>query len=175
MDEIINIVPYNPAWPEWFNNEASRIRSLFDRDRLVAVEHYGSTAVPGLAAKPTIGILAGLQSLPLLSAEQYNLEQAGYQMYKQLEGRTYWRKSGLTSFTLAITTFESETWFDHLAVRDYLRQHPEASHSYAAVKYEAIKQGKVTAESYRQYKNEFLGALFINAKQSQSSKKSFDE
>ncbi len=164
MEEIVKIVPYNPTWPEWFGEEASHIKSLFDPARLVALEHYGSTAVPGLAAKPTIGILVGMQSLPLSPAEQERLAQSGYQMYKQLEGRTYWRKNGSRSFTLAITTFGSETWLDHLAVRDYLRQHPEAAHAYAAVKYNAIKQGQLTAESYRNFKSEFLATLFRSAK-----------
>lgn len=172
MDELVKIVPYNPDWPAWFDNEAAAIKLLFDSARLVAVEHYGSTAVPGLAAKPTIGILVGMQSLSLSPTEHRSLEQYGYQMYKELEGRTYWRKSGTKGFTLSITTFESETWFDHLAVRDYLRQHPESAHAYAAVKYDAIKQGKITAESYRQFKNEFLGALFCSAKQWRNSRRS---
>jgi len=169
MDEIVKIVPYNPAWPSWFAEEAALIKSLFNKNRLVAIEHYGSTAVPGLAAKPTIGILVGLQSLPLSADERQNLEQCGYQIYKQLEGRTYWRKNGFHNFTLAITEFESETWFDHVAVRDYLRCHKDAAHAYAAVKYEAIKQNHVTAKSYRQFKAEFLDTLFINAKQWKNS------
>jgi len=172
MDEMVKIVPYNPAWPAWFDNETAAIKLLFDSARLIAIEHYGSTAVPGLAAKPTIGILVGMQSLPLSPTERRSLEQCGYQMYKKLEGRTYWRKSGGQSFTLAITTFESEAWFDHLAVRDYLRQYPESAHAYAAVKYEAIKQGNVTADSYRQFKNEFLDNLFCSAKQWRNSRHS---
>lgn len=163
--DAVKVVPYNTSWPAWYNEEAQIIKSLFATSRLIAIEHYGSTAVPGLAAKPTIGILVGIESLPLLIAEQSQLTAAGYTMYKQLEGRSYWRKNSHHSFTVAITTFGSETWFDHLVIRDYLRRHSEAAQSYAAIKYDAIKQGQITPESYRQHKNEFLEKLFVNAKQ----------
>jgi GrpB-like predicted nucleotidyltransferase (UPF0157 family) len=62
MDEII-IVEYNPVWPLLFQEEVTRIRRVLDKNIITRIEHLGSTAVPGLAAKPIIDLLIGARSL----------------------------------------------------------------------------------------------------------------
>ncbi len=78
MDDIV-LVPYDPRWPVLFQEEAVRIRHLLD-DLVTRIEHIGSTAVSGLAAKPIIDLLVGVRSLreaeqravPLLEAIGYS-------------------------------------------------------------------------------------------------------
>ena len=77
--ERIEITKYNPAWPELFRQEAERLRCFLPAASVRRIEHFGSTAVPGLASKPIIDILTEVSSLrvarkeiaPLLKAEGY--------------------------------------------------------------------------------------------------------
>ena len=62
MDKI-EIVDYDPRWPTMFAEEASLLRQALDADLLIGVEHFGSTAIPGMAAKPIIDILIAVRSL----------------------------------------------------------------------------------------------------------------
>ncbi|MGF1589301.1 MAG: GrpB family protein [Pleurocapsa sp.] len=57
MDEII-IVEHNPVWQLLFQEEVTRIRKVLDTTFITRIEHFGSTAVPGLAAKPIIDLLS---------------------------------------------------------------------------------------------------------------------
>src|SRR5712664_392478 len=62
MDEV-EIVDYDPHWPSLFDEEAKRLRAILDPSLIVGLEHFGSTAVPGLSAKPIIDILIAVRSL----------------------------------------------------------------------------------------------------------------
>jgi GrpB-like predicted nucleotidyltransferase (UPF0157 family) len=63
MDEI-HLVEYDPGWPEMHRAEAERLRSILPSGLVSAIEHFGSTAIPGLAAKPIIDILVAVRSVP---------------------------------------------------------------------------------------------------------------
>src|SRR5580765_3875096 len=63
MDDV-EIVPYDSAWPALFEAESERLRDVLDAGQILGIEHFGSTAVPGLAAKPIIDILIAVVSLP---------------------------------------------------------------------------------------------------------------
>src|SRR6266851_5686013 len=62
MDEV-EIANYDPRWPVLFDEEAKRLRAILDPSLIVGLEHFGSTAVPGLSAKPIIDILIAVRSL----------------------------------------------------------------------------------------------------------------
>lgn len=62
MDEI-DIAPYDPAWPAQFETEAARLRAALEGEEIVGLEHFGSTAIKGLAAKPIIDILIAVPRL----------------------------------------------------------------------------------------------------------------
>src|ERR1700750_1547172 len=67
MDDI-EIVDYDPRWPLLFDEEARRLRAALDPSLIVGLEHFGSTAVPGLSAKPIIDILVAVRSLAAAQA-----------------------------------------------------------------------------------------------------------
>jgi GrpB-like predicted nucleotidyltransferase (UPF0157 family) len=75
----ISIAPYDSQWPELFQREAARIRAVLG-DRLLAIEHAGSTAVPGLAAKPVIDVLLTVADAADEPAYAPPLEAAGYRL-----------------------------------------------------------------------------------------------
>lgn len=64
---LVTVVPYNPQWPQLFEEEAKSLRALLG-ENLVALFHIGSTSVPGLAAKPIIDILPVVQDIDALDA-----------------------------------------------------------------------------------------------------------
>src|SRR6266542_1837590 len=76
------VVPYDPRWPAIFERERATIAAALG-ERAVAIEHFGSTAVPGLAAKPIIDILVGLVRLGPLEDYAALLRGAGYQRHPQ--------------------------------------------------------------------------------------------
>ncbi|WP_242541873.1 GrpB family protein [Leptolyngbya sp. Cla-17] len=78
MDEII-ITDYNPNWVLLFEQEAVSIRAVLDGDLITRIEHFGSTAVPGLAAKPIIDLLVEVRSLA--EAKQVAVSQLEYLGY----------------------------------------------------------------------------------------------
>ncbi len=79
LHERVEIVPYDPAWRARFDDEAARLRALLPAELIGRIEHFGSTAVPGLAAKPIIDMLVEVRSMeavaqriaPILKREGY--------------------------------------------------------------------------------------------------------
>jgi GrpB-like predicted nucleotidyltransferase (UPF0157 family) len=67
MDEV-EIVDYDPRWPLLFVEEARRLRAVLDPSQIMGLEHFGSTAIPGLSAKPIIDILIAVRSLAVAQA-----------------------------------------------------------------------------------------------------------
>ena len=78
--EEISIAPYDPEWPNLYENQALFLRGKLPQSVVIKIEHFGSTAVPGLAAKPVIDVLVQVSSLeetkeqvvPILEAEGYD-------------------------------------------------------------------------------------------------------
>lgn len=163
--ENVIIEPYNFEWHTWYENEAENLKNIFE-DKILGIEHYGSTAVENMWAKPVIGILLGLSDWQVLKSDLNMLIKLGYNstIPCNLSGRTYLKKQSPHAFTLAITTHKSSMWFDHLVLRDYLRSHEYERIQYSTVKQEAIIQGCRTLEQYRLYKKPYLEDLFKRAK-----------
>ena len=63
LEAPVEIVPYDPSWPTGFREEANALREALATWLVGPIEHIGSTAIPGLAAKPVIDIMAGVQTL----------------------------------------------------------------------------------------------------------------
>jgi GrpB-like predicted nucleotidyltransferase (UPF0157 family) len=79
MSPKIRIVDYDEVWPQLFQREADRIKSVLGR-RALCVEHIGSTSVPGLAAKPTIDVLLVVANSADEGAYLSLLEDVGYKL-----------------------------------------------------------------------------------------------
>ena len=123
LNELIEVVPYDAAWPLFFQKESEIIKQAFDIDRIVDLEHYGSTSVPGLDAKPIIDILVGLSKFYLSEEERKRLEGLGYEYFglSMTSQRFFLRKRCKRKFNLAIVFYEGSVWNDCLAVRNFLR------------------------------------------------------
>src|SRR4051812_38319082 len=74
---IVRLVPYDPRWPELFTVESERIRVALDNLPLT-IEHTGSTAVPGLLAKPILDLLGGYPAEANVADYIEAIRSAGY-------------------------------------------------------------------------------------------------
>ena len=165
MKKIV-IEDYDPAWPELYEREATAIAAALG-EHLVAIHHVGSTAVPGLAAKPVIDIQIGVTSLE--AADRYCVPamiDLGYEYVpefeEQIPERRYFRKDnglGLRTHNCHMVVPGSEWWIRHLAFRDYLRKHPEVRDAYAQLKRELSEFEYESVSDYADKKTEFIQSV----------------
>src|SRR5205823_9150229 len=147
---IVRLVPYDPAWPELFVAEAARIRGALAMAMPIALEHVGSTAVPGLAAKPVLDILGGY---PLASDVRQYVEAlcaAGYvhRGEQGIPGREFFRRGDPRSYHLHLAVEHGQFWREHLAFRDALRASVELRDAYATLKERLARQFPNDREAY---------------------------
>ncbi|WAL62238.1 GrpB family protein [Thermocoleostomius sinensis] len=169
MDEI-EIVDYDPTWPEQYEQEAAKILGVLDRDRIAAIEHVGSTAIPGLAAKPIIDVMVGVHSIEAAQAFVPLLEGLGYVYWSENphRDRLFFVK-GMPPYgarrTHHIHVFEvnSELWQRRLLFRDYLRSHPADKQDYEALKRQLATQFRTDREAYTERKRGFIDAIVAKA------------
>ena len=157
----IEIVAYDLRWPLQYIEARDEILSVIG-EFVVAVEHIGSTAVPGLAAKPVIDILAAVRSLedaPLFLPPLYPL---GYAYIPEHEDvfpeRRYLHRiiSGAHTHHLHIVELSSQFWRVQLLFRDHLRSHPDDARRYADLKYQLADRFRHDREAYTDGKSEFI-------------------
>jgi GrpB-like predicted nucleotidyltransferase (UPF0157 family) len=128
MVREVRVVPYGPRWTDEFEREAQRLRAVFGED-LVEVHHVGSTAVPGLAAKPIIDILPVVRDINLVDALNGALAGLGYTARGEfgLPGRRYFTRdeNGVRTHNVHVYGSGDPEIERHLAFRDYMAAHPE--------------------------------------------------
>lgn len=136
MTESIIIKAYDPAWPELFEELRRRVHEAIG-DLAVAVDHVGSTAVPGLAAKPVIDIDVVVESASDVPRAIERLEAIGYEHEGNLgvEGRQAFRQpADQPDHHLYVVAQGSQPHRDHVEFWNHLRRHPEDAERYASIK-----------------------------------------
>jgi GrpB-like predicted nucleotidyltransferase (UPF0157 family) len=161
----IEVVSYDPAWPQLFQEFGGALRSALG-DAAVRIDHIGSTSVPGLAAKPIIDVQVSVPSLQPLEAFRQPLERLGYVYRPDNTERTkrYFREppgSRRTHVHVRRAGSFSEQWA--LLFRDYLRTHPEACVEYAAVKRRLAAQYPHDGAAYTEAKGPILWEIIRRA------------
>ena len=160
IDEPIDIVDYDPAWPALFAEERQRLRACLG-GRIGRIEHFGSTAVPAMAGKPVVDLLVGVSKLPVPAPWIESLQAMGYENFGEvfIPGRWYLRNRGPPHFNIAVTVEGGEFWRTQLLVRDYLRAHPHEAAAYSEAKRAIYAAGARMFSTYSQAKGPFLAAL----------------
>lgn len=152
-------MPYDDAWPVRFREEHALLAQLVAPYLPGPIEHIGSTAIPGLVAKPIIDIMVGVstlaESLPLIPL----LGELGYAYLPYKADVMHW----FCKPSLAVRTYHlhavpvgSPLWRDRLAFRDYLRDHPNVAAEYAALKRELAERHRLDREAYTDAKGPFV-------------------
>jgi len=172
MDEIY-LVEYDPGWPEMYRAEAERVRSILPAGLVSAIEHFGSTAIPGLAAKPIIDILVAVRSVPeAREVAVSRMESLGYTFWADnpKRDRLFFVK-GLPpraphrTHHVHMTEPGSEMW-GRLLFRDYLRMHPEEAARYGALKFELMERYRDNREAYTDAKSAYVEEIMSLARAS---------
>ncbi|MDP1738770.1 MAG: GrpB family protein [Caulobacter sp.] len=162
MDEI-EIVPSDPSWPARFEEEAARLLAILPADLLIDLEHIGSTAVPGLPAKPIIDILATVTDLEAAKARSIGpLEAAGYAFWIENPDtdRLFFVKGLPPSAprrTHHLHIMEAGPGaLKHIAFCDYLRDHPGEAKRYADLKQDLARRHRTDREAYTAAKSAYI-------------------
>ena len=160
MDEIA-LVDYDPNWPALFAEEAARLRLALG-DSVIAIEHFGSTAIPGLSAKPVIDLLVAVSSLPeARGAAVPALEALGYACWRDnpAPDRLFFVKGLPPNGPRTHHVHIAEPWASddpRLVFRDALRAGPEEARCYANLKRNLAKQFPNDREAYTSGKTEYI-------------------
>lgn len=166
VKEEVAVVPYDPRWPEIFEQERRHLLSCLPTDLVRRIEHFGSTAVPGLVGKPIVDILVAVADLdetrrrivPILEAQGYEY---------------FWRpswgddtppfyawfikrdESGHRTHHLHMVEPRFEHW-DRLLFRDYLIEHPDVAMEYGRLKTRLSGAHPNDRVAYTQAKSDFV-------------------
>jgi GrpB-like predicted nucleotidyltransferase (UPF0157 family) len=165
LGEAIQIVDYDPAWETEFARLRLQLLNAV-KHLAVTVEHVGSTAVPGLAAKPILDIDVVLNASHQLSEVIVRLAEIGYHHQGDLgiTGReAFASPSNTPAHHLYVVVRGSEPWRNHVLFRDYLREHPERAHAYATLKRSLAERFRNDREKYTEGKTEFITRVLRRA------------
>jgi GrpB-like predicted nucleotidyltransferase (UPF0157 family) len=165
LTEKIQVVDYDPAWPRLFRREADRIRALLG-ERVVQLEHIGSTSVPGLAAKPIIDIMLVVPDPADEPAWLPDLEAAGYRLVIREPDWYQHRclKGPDTNVNLHLYPPGCPEIERYLLFRERLRTHPEERAHYQRVKRELAERDWTYVQEYADAKSEVVEGIIARAR-----------
>lgn len=154
----IKVIDYDGAWEDEFRHEAARLREAIGA-ALFKVHHIGSTAVPGLAAKPVIDMLLEVESLDALDRKEMQMVSLGYRPRGEngIPGRRYFQRGdGERTHQVHAYVLGDDQIRRHIAFRDYLRTHSAVAEQYADVKRKAAEACGGDSEVYCEMKDGFI-------------------
>jgi GrpB-like predicted nucleotidyltransferase (UPF0157 family) len=177
VQEEVSIVPYDPRWSEMFRCEKDHLLFCLPADLIRRVEHFGSTAVPGLVAKPIVDLLVEVTDLRATQVRIVPvLEQQGYDYFWRPthgdDGPPFYawfikrdpRTRVRTHHIHMVEGHFIEHW-DRLLFRDYLIEHPEVAKEYATLKLGLSLASPRDRVRYTRGKTEFVVNVTGQAKQ----------
>jgi GrpB-like predicted nucleotidyltransferase (UPF0157 family) len=155
----VRVDDYDPEWSALFVMEVSRIARTCDGLDL-DVEHVGSTAVPGLCAKPVVDLLVGRRPTTDVELVIQGLKSAGYVHRGNLglPGREFLRRGNPSEYHVHLVEVGGEHWLQMLRFRDRLRSSPDVMEQYAALKRSLALRYPQDRESYLAGKAAFIVA-----------------
>ncbi len=158
MARKIIIVPYDPAWPAQFDQERQRLKVL----PFLEIEHFGSTAIPGLRAKPVIDIMAKVADLPVPAKTLGALGDQGFVRSETgMKNRPVLHKSPVEGLCFHLHILPAADWdFAHeRLMRDYLLANPQMAQAYGDLKDRLAAEHPNDREAYTRAKTGFIQAI----------------
>jgi GrpB-like predicted nucleotidyltransferase (UPF0157 family) len=176
VQERIEIVSYDAKWPEAFRQERDHLLSCLPKQLIRRIEHFGSTAVPGLPAKPVIDILVEVTDL---EAARHHiapiLESQGYDYFwrptRGSDGGPFYAwfikrdQSGTRTHHIHMVEKSFAEHWDRLLFRDYLIDHPDVAREYADLKRLLSSAHPKDRIAYTAGKTEFIERVTAQARQ----------
>lgn len=165
-DQPVQVVPYHPTWPARFEDEKAHLEQAIGPWITGGIHHVGSTAVPGLDAKPIIDILVGVESLAASRACFDRLAELDYQYAPYRTDEMHWFCKPSPSHRthhLHLVSTGSMRYHDELAFRDALRTESETANAYASLKRTLAREHMNDREAYTAAKAAFIAAVLDHA------------
>lgn len=169
--DVIELVPYNSQWPIMATAEIKLLREVLPNNHLLDIQHVGSTAIPGIQAKPVIDIQIAVDSLLAIKQTAIDtLKTIGYEYwYENPDPERLFFAKGMPPFGekrshhVHIVEPSSRHWQEKILFRDYLIAHPDYAHQYEALKIRLAKQYTHNREKYTEAKTEFIKDIIQKA------------
>ena len=162
----VTLRPYDGRWAELFELERGRLQGVLGND-VLAIEHIGSTSVPGLIAKPILDIGVAVADFEAAFALVPRLEELGYTFRGEqgIPRRHYFVRGSDQNRTHHLHLLEQSNpeWRDLLGFRDRLRAQPETVRAYEALKKQLAEQHPNDRVAYTDGKYEFIRAVLGRA------------
>jgi GrpB-like predicted nucleotidyltransferase (UPF0157 family) len=168
IHEEVRLHPYDASWPSKFGTERQRLTSLLP-GVFLEIEHIGSTAVPGMPAKPIIDLLAGVESMAVAKSIAGRICASGYttstEFNETLVDRAWFMRwaDGHRTHHLHVVVQDGGVWRERLAFRDALRSSPPFAARYAALKRQLAARHVTDREAYTNAKAEFIHSALRDA------------
>ena len=157
----IQLSAYSPLWPAIFEFESARLLGILGADAAM-IEHIGSTAVPGMGAKPIIDVMIGVTDLAMIERRMAELQADGYRYVREFERsmpmRRYFVKTHAQPghFHVHAVILDSPFWKSHLAFRDALRRDAKLAADYWKLKQRLAARYPNDREAYTDGKSAFI-------------------
>ena len=155
----VKVVAYDSSWPGKFRAEERYLSQVLSEWLVADIEHIGSTAVPGLAAKPVIDVMVPVEGLEVSRPAIGFLVQSGYTYYPYKGDVMHWfckPSAAHRTHHIHLVPFGSQLWHDRLAFRDALRQRAELAAEYAELKQALATRYEFDREAYTEAKGPFV-------------------
>lgn len=155
--EPVEVVPYDPDWPSRFAAWRNRMADALG-GRALLIEHVGSTAVPGLAAKPVIDVQVSVSDMTDEAGYAPRLESTGLKLRSRDELHRFFRPVAGKPRDVHVHVCDAgSSWErEHLLFRDYLRTHADAADRYASAKNDAARVWRDDRLAYTDAKNDVI-------------------
>jgi GrpB-like predicted nucleotidyltransferase (UPF0157 family) len=167
VDAPIEIVSYNAAWPLLYEQERARLQAAIGPWATGGIHHVGSTAVPGLDAKPIIDILVGVDSLDASRACIDPLGALDYRYAPYRPDEMHWLckpSPSRRTHHLHLVPTGSERYRQELAFRDSLRAQPATAREYAHLKRRLAAAHRDNREAYTAAKADFIAQVLAGSR-----------
>jgi GrpB-like predicted nucleotidyltransferase (UPF0157 family) len=167
-EELVAVVPYDPGWTSRFEDERRLLERVLAPWLEEGIHHIGSTAIPGLAAKPMIDMVAGVRDLGEARAAFDPLGEHGYFYEPHRPGIAHhFAKPSLLlaerTFNLHLTEPGSDLWLERFAFRDALRADSELAAEYEALKLALADEHRADVGAYTTGKRTFVARVLATA------------
>ncbi len=156
----VEVVPHDPRWRDAFDAEAKRVAAALGANA-VAIHHIGSTAIPGIHAKPVIDLLVEVADLAGVDGRAPAMASLGYEAMGEygIPGRRYFRRDdpeGARTHNLHAFRAGSGEVERHLAFRDYMIAHPAEARAYGELKRKLAAEHPWSMDGYMDGKDGFI-------------------
>lgn len=156
------MTPYDPHWWETFEKEKEELRAIFG-ETATAIEHVGSTAVPGMASKPTIDVLVLVENIESVDTLNEPMEMAGYTPKGEYvaPGTRFFAKEveNVRICNVHVAPEGHSKANEMLQLRDYFINHPEIAEEYSQLKLDLAAKYPNDYGLYRKYKDAWMEEL----------------